>query len=267
VNRRIFLNRLALITAALYLPAPHAPRTKHLIFIVTGGARKKDYYEDVSLAPNVRRLAGEGFVFEEDHCEQIASHNAAFAELLGGATYPTVHSLDLIPSVMERRRPQVLVCREMAHDTGHVSSEAYLQAVKTTDDGVGNVIDWVKSHPNFCRNTAIVIRPEFGRDDEVNADGALHHSYGFYSTHRVARVLWGPDVKTGVDKKTVVSSRDMAPMIRAMLGWERGTSDFYDLGFSAGGGGASTRSSDFTLNLSKTSLETTFTAGPSDVLT
>src|SRR2546422_10885397 len=66
--------------------SPGPPRhTEHLIFIVNGGgARKKDYYENDSLCPNIRKIASEGFVFEEDHCERIASHNAAFRELLTG---------------------------------------------------------------------------------------------------------------------------------------------------------------------------------------
>jgi hypothetical protein len=217
MNRRVFLNRIAPYSAALCLRSRER-RTKHLIFIVNGSARKKDYYEDVSIARNVRRLASEGFVFEEDHCEQVASHDAAFAELLGGVTYPTIHSLDLIPFVMEGRRPRVLICREMSYDVGHRSFEAYLSAVQATDDGVGQVLDWVKNHREFSRNTAIMIRPEFGRDDEVNEHGALHHSYGFYYTHRVARILWGPDVKPGVDKKTVVSTRDMAATIAKIVG-------------------------------------------------
>ena len=218
MNRRVFLSRMALTAAGLFRPSPGPGSTKHVIFIVSGGARKKDYYENVSIARNMRRLASEGFVFEEDHCGQIASHDAAFTELVSGLTYSTTRSLDLIPSTMKRIRPQILICRDMAHEAGHRSFEAYMSAVKATDDGVGRVLDWVKSHPSFRQNTAIIVRPEFGRDDEVNAHGALHHSYGFYSTHRVASIFWGPDFKRGVDKKTVVRAADMAPRIAQILG-------------------------------------------------
>jgi hypothetical protein len=218
MNRRIFLNRMAVAAAGPFLPSQGGPSTKHVIFIVNGAARKKDYYENVSIARHVRRLAREGFVFEEDHCGQIASHEAAFAELRRGAAYPTIGSLHLIPSTMEQRRPKILICRDVTHDVGHRSFEAYLSAVKETDDGVGQIFDWVKSHPYFGQNTAIVIRPEFGRDDEVNAHGALHHSYGFYYTHRVASIFWGPNFSRGVEKNTVVSARDVAPRIAMALG-------------------------------------------------
>src|SRR2546426_10317717 len=81
MNRRAFLAQT--VGAALFPPTK--VQTKHLIFIVNGGgARKKDYYEDELLSPNIRRLAREGFAFEEDHCERISSHDSAFIELLTG---------------------------------------------------------------------------------------------------------------------------------------------------------------------------------------
>jgi arylsulfatase A-like enzyme len=199
-----------------------------------GGVRKTEYYQDAFLAPNIRRLAREGFVFEEDHCERVASHRTAFAELLqgrefleGAAPYPTIldyigggvllDCIRKIPHVLQLHRPRVIVCREMAHDVGHESYEAYIRTVKTTDDSIGAVFDWIKGHDYFSRNTAIVIRPEFGRDDEVNEQGHLHHSYGFYYTHRVASVFWGPDFNRGVDRTTVISSLDIAPTLTALF--------------------------------------------------
>ena len=187
MNRRSFI---AYLSAAALYPYPN----HHLIFVVyAGGARKKDYYEDASLARNVRRLARDGVVFEEEHCEQVASHDAAFDQLTQELK-PTcvVESVREIPKVLEQRRPRVLVVREMAHDIGHESFERYLGAVRKTDDEIGLIFDWIKSHPEFRNNTSVAIRPVFGRDDEVNSNGELHHSYGFYYTHRVASIFWGP---------------------------------------------------------------------------
>jgi hypothetical protein len=234
MNRRIFFKNTCLSVAAFY--ASPVSATHHVILIVAGGGmRKLEYWETQSLAPNVMRVARQGFVFEEDHCERVASHTAAFVELLQGrehsqgrTSYPTlldyigngiqVDSLQVIPHVMQRYRPRIVVCRVTAHDVGHISYERYLSAVKTTDDAVGSVFDWVKREPEFALNTAIVIRPEFGRDDEVNEDGHLHHSYGFYYTHRVASIFWGPDFNRGVDRKTVISSLDMAPTLAKLFG-------------------------------------------------
>jgi arylsulfatase A-like enzyme len=234
MNRRVFLCNF-LGGAAAFRFRPPAAHTHHLVFISNGGGvRKRDYYGNVSLSPNITRLARDGFVFEEDHCEAVASHETAFAELLQGrefnlgAAYPTIldyvgggvaaHSIREIPQILEHYRPRIIVCRETAHDVGHYSYERYVGAVKRTDEAIGKVLDWVTGHPHFSRNTAIVIRPEFGRDDEVNEHGQLHHSYGFYFTHRVASIFWGPDFNQGVDRQTVVSSMDMAPTLAHIFG-------------------------------------------------
>src|SRR5439155_967791 len=94
----------------------------------------------------------------------------------------------------------------------------YLRSIQTTDGAIGRVFDWVKHHPRFSRHTAIVFRPEFGRDDIVNEHGQLHHSYGFDSTHRVATIFWGPDFNRGVDEKTVIRTVDMAPTLATLFG-------------------------------------------------
>jgi arylsulfatase A-like enzyme len=235
MNRRDFLKQTSFAAAGLLLPRFQF-RTKHLIFIVSCGARKRDYYEDESLSPNIHRLAREGFVFEEDHCERVASHDVAFMELLqgrefnasDGARYPTVldyignsievDSITKIPGAMQNHQPRIVVCREASHEVGHNNYEEYLRAVKTTDESLGAVFNWVKAHPRFSHNTSIVIRPEFGRDDEVNEHGQLHHSYGFYYTHRVASIFWGPDFNRGIDRTTVIHSLDMAPTLTQLFG-------------------------------------------------
>jgi hypothetical protein len=234
MNRRSFLDRVLFGGGALYCTPPAFSRTKHVILIINGGGvRKREYYEDTLLAPNVRRLAREAYVFENDHCEDVFSHAIAFAELLQGReftraiAYPTIldyigdglqlDSIRNIPQVLEQYRPRIVVSREVAHDVGHESYETYLRAVKATDHTIGTVFDWVKAHPYFRHNTSIVVRPEFGRDDQLNEHGQLHHSYGFYYTHRVATIFWGPDFNQGVDKKSVISSFDMAPTLARLF--------------------------------------------------
>jgi hypothetical protein len=235
MNRRSFLAGVC-GSSFLGLPTFEGRQTRHLIFINNGGGvRKRDYYEDVTLAPNIGRLVRESFVFEEDHCERVASHDAAFEELLRGQPVgsanearPTIldyignsfrcNSILGIPQILEKHQPRLIVCRNFSHDVGHEDYERYRQSVVVADRSIGNVFDWVKAHPDFSNNTAIVIRPEFGRDDVVNDNGQLHHSYGFYETHRVATIFWGPDFNRGVDRKTVISSLDLAPTLTKLFG-------------------------------------------------
>ncbi len=225
MNRRGFLRNILSSSGAFYLMPLDGRQTRHLVVIITGGARKKDYYETASLSPNIRRLAREGFVFEQDHCERVASHETAFAELLQGRALLDsigngiqLDSIHQIPRVMQQYKPRIVICRDTSHDVGHHSYARYLNAVRTTDAAIGEVFDWIKAHPDFSNDTAIVIRPEFGRDDEVNQLGQLHHSYGFYYTHRVASIFWGPDFNRGVDRTTVIKTVDMMPTLTRLFG-------------------------------------------------
>jgi arylsulfatase A-like enzyme len=236
MDRRIFVKSLLTAPAAMSgaFARDSARRTEHLIFIVPDGLRKTEYRGRTSLMPNLERLAFEGFVFEEDHCEQVASHDAAFGELLRGrpmdsasTTYPTIldyvgngfhlNRIEEIPTALQQSRPRLIVCRLQALEAGHVNYGLYRNAVRSMDRALGTLFDWVKGHPHFSGNTAIVLRPEFGRDDVVNDEGQLHHSYGFYFTHRVASVFWGPDFDRGVDQKTIVTSLDMAPTLTKLF--------------------------------------------------
>ena len=196
--------------------SPPRQQTRHVIFIVNGsGVRKKDYYEDPSLARNVRRIASEGFVFEEDHCDSVSSHDEAFAELFRGLDYVQVQSLRIVPTVLRKERSHILICRE----PGEASRfEDYLNRVRITDERIGMIFDWVKNDPYFRNNTAVVIRPDFGRDDEINMHGDLHHSHGYYYTHRVASIFWGPDFNKGVDRKTIIDRLDISPTLARLCG-------------------------------------------------
>ncbi len=234
MNRRTFLNSVAASLPSLLSSRTEARATNHVIFIINGGgARKKDYFENPLLGTHVRRMASEGFVFTEDHSERIAFHDQAVAELMQGrpwtadsSAYPTIldyerasciaETIEAVPGIMERERPRLLVCRETAHDRGHDNYDAYLQTVKATDGKIGTTLAWVRNHSYFSGKTAIIVRPEFGRDDEVNADGHLHHSFGFYYTHCVASIFWGPDFNRGTSR-TPVRNIDMTPTIARIL--------------------------------------------------
>jgi hypothetical protein len=236
MDRRIFAKSLLTAPAAVRgaFGRDSSRRTEHLILIVPDGLRKTEYRGRTSLMPSLERLAFEGFVFEEDHCEQVASHEAAFEALLRGrefdsasTTYPTILDyvgnglqLDRIEEIrpaLQQSRPRLIVCRLQTLEVGHVNYALYQNDVRRIDSALGTLFDWVKGHPHFSRNTAIVFRPEFGRDDVVNDEGQLHHSYGFYFTHRVASVFWGPDFNRGVDQKTIVTSLDMAPTLTKLF--------------------------------------------------
>ncbi len=364
MNRRSFLKSSSLAGAGLTLTprlgasAPQTSalnlKTKHLIWIVNGnGCRKKEYLEDLDVAPNFNALAKEGYVFNEDHNDQASSHGTSYTELLTGNVsqtsvplFPTVphyvrkaygdeatkywyltgadyfrqwrynlkyfaahkdypastrpvslttqnvfqdmwykkrdrsprqiideefpnnmgltekervkltewiegvmstrsyepslnhpfiprspfveegQAIRIIPQILQTFKPRVLIFQQVSHDTGHgaggylryeTGHDEYRSTAISTDEAVGQVIDFVKNDPYFSQNTAIVVRPEFGRDDEVNAYGEIHHSKGYYYAQRPASIYWGPDFNNGFDGKTVISRLDMAPTLTKLF--------------------------------------------------
>lgn len=134
--------------------------------------------------------------------------------------------LEMVPHIMREFKPRLLIFQQTGHDTGHGNGGylrdetgyfEYRKVAEATDAGVGKIIDFIKSDPYFSQNTTIVVRPEFGRDDEINVYGDIHHSEGYYQAHRSASVWWGPDIKQG--KSTVLVNRmDIATTLCAMFG-------------------------------------------------
>jgi len=117
MNRRFFLTGVVAGATGLYFPAQQAPQTKHVILVINGGARKKDYYETPGLSPNIQRIAAEGTVFEEGHCENVGSHETAFTELINGLpAFSLARSLSTVPSIMQSQAPGVVMCRDSVHD-------------------------------------------------------------------------------------------------------------------------------------------------------
>ena len=367
MNRRSFLKGSSLAGAGLALTprlgasVPQTStlnlKTKHLIWIINGnGCRKKEYLEDLEVAPHFSAMAKEGYVFNEDHNDQASSHGTSYTELLTGNVsqtsvplFPTVphyvrkaygdeatkywyltgadyfrqwrynikyftahkdypastrpvslttqnifqgmwytkrdrsprqiideefpnnmgltekervrltewiegvmstrsyeaslshpflprspfveegQAIKLIPQILQAFKPRMLIFQQVSHDTGHGAGgylryetgyDEYRSTAISTDEAVGQVIEFVKNDPYFSQNTAIVVRPEFGRDDEVNAYGEIHHSKGYYYAQRPASIYWGPDFNTGFDGKTVISRLDMAPTLTKLFNVE-----------------------------------------------
>ena len=136
-------------------------------------------------------------------------------------------ALHMIPSILQAFKPRLIIFQQIGHDTGHggggfmLNDTGYRDYVRTaisTDEVTGHIYDFVKNDPYFSKNTAIIVRPETGRDDEVNMYGEINHSEGYYYCHRAASIWWGPDFKKGHVVKDVVNRLDMCKTIVKLLG-------------------------------------------------
>jgi hypothetical protein len=134
-------------------------------------------------------------------------------------------ALYLLPKIFKEFKPRVMVFQQVGHDTGHGAGGLlrdetgffeYAQVARSTDEAIGELVRFVKNDPYFSKNTAIIIRPEFGRDDEINLYGEIHHSEGYYYCYRSASIWAGPDFKPGVTD-LVVNRLDFAPTVAALF--------------------------------------------------
>jgi len=203
-------------------------QARHLIWIVNSGTRKMDFYKNSVLSPNCARIAEESFVYEESYNETVSRHDPAFIELLTGGNvgleWPNYTFLkdatgfSRLPDILRVSRPHAIVVRDTSTDIGHQKNAyfQYLEACKSTDRQIGRIFDFVKSDPYFCRTTTILIRPEFGRDDEATPDGELHHSTGYYQSHYSAEIWWGEVFRPGLDKSPR-NRRDVASDVGKLL--------------------------------------------------
>jgi hypothetical protein len=124
--------------------------------------------------------------------------------------------------LLQAFKPRVITIQMLGLDDAHADHgfwnydtdyEEYLQHISATDEMVGNLWDYIQQDPYFSKNTALIVRPECGRDDEVNIYGQLHHSPGNYYAHYVWMLAAGPDFKQNQLVTETVNRRDICPTI------------------------------------------------------
>jgi hypothetical protein len=126
-------------------------------------------------------------------------------------------ALGMVPSLLQAFKPRMVIVQMAGHDVAHESYADYEQVCRTTDELLGRIIDFIQGDPYFSKNTAIIVRPEVGRDDYVNACGELNHSIGFDQCHRSASIFWGPGFRRGQCDKAV-NRMDMVPTLAHIFG-------------------------------------------------
>lgn len=123
-------------------------------------------------------------------------------------------------------RPKLITIQMLALDDAHADAgfwdydtdyEQYRQHLAATDELLGNLHDFIRADPALRDTTSILLRPECGRDDEVNAYGQLHHSQGNYYAHNVWTLGVGPDFRRGARFGEQVGRRDLCPTVAYLL--------------------------------------------------
>ena len=141
-------------------------------------------------------------------------------------TFGDGQCFELTRHILEAFKPKLITLQILALDDAHADSddwendtdfEQYLQHLAATDELIGNLWNFVQSDPYFKDTTSLLLRPECGRDDEVDIYGQLHHSHGNYGSHNVWTLGVGPDFKNGAVFNERVMRRDLCPTIAYLM--------------------------------------------------
>ncbi|MFQ5790995.1 MAG: hypothetical protein ACE5JI_11040, partial [Acidobacteriota bacterium] len=143
--------------------------------------------------------------------------------------YGDAQCLHLVPQVLKAFKPKVITVQILAMDDAHADFGfwdyntdywEYIRHVKATDELIGSLWNAIQSDPYFRDTTALIVRPECGRDDEINIYGQLGHSPGNYYAHYVWTMALGPDFKKGHIVSERVQRRDLVPTITYLMSGE-----------------------------------------------
>lgn len=137
--------------------------------------------------------------------------------------------LTLAPEILKSFRPKILTLQilgldEAHRDFGHWHEDTgyaeYARHIRVTDELIGRLWSEIQNDPGLASKTALIIRPDCGRDDEVDGYGQLGHSPGNRDAHYVWTMALGPDFRKGVAINDPVSRRDLAPTITYLMSGE-----------------------------------------------
>ena len=143
--------------------------------------------------------------------------------------YGDAQVLTLVPQILKEFKPKSITAQILALDDAHADFGfwdyntdywEYIKHIKTTDELIGNLWRQIQSDSYLRDTTALVIRPECGRDDEVNIYGQLGHSPGNYYAHYVWFMALGPDFKKGHTVTERVQRRDVVPTLTYLMSGE-----------------------------------------------
>lgn len=163
--------------------------------------------------------------FINDMFEKKAANNIAFPPSGGGDNETIGYACEVI----KRFKPTLTVVHLSSIDTCHASFSNYLQNVHASDHGTAHLWDFIQNEvPEMSGNTAMIIMPEHGRNDEPNgiidqnAFWAYDHSDA--NSRRIFGMMVGPNIDAnlsiGGENNQIGDIVNIAPTIAEILGFK-----------------------------------------------
>jgi hypothetical protein len=120
-------------------------------------------------------------------------------------------------SILTVFKPRVLGITLQNHDVAHGSFNSYQEVIRRNDAEIGKLWDSVQKDPELKETTAILITPEFGRDQNLNQRNGLDHGDRSDDLRRVFMIVAGPDFKKNKVVKKEVRTLDVCPTVMALF--------------------------------------------------
>lgn len=121
---------------------------------------------------------------------------------------------------LEQLRPRLLMINYQDPDYVHWGNPShYTRAIAIIDEGIGQLVQAVDSHPFYRDNTVFVITPDCGRD----TNPLLNIGYQHHFNSRSARETWAVIFGTGIVKNRIldkpVDQTAIASTVAALMGF------------------------------------------------
>ncbi|MEE2699947.1 MAG: hypothetical protein VYD71_01110 [Bacteroidota bacterium] len=131
--------------------------------------------------------------------------------------------------VIKRFKPTLTVVYLSSVDSCHANFSSYLRNIHASDHGTAHLWDFIQTQvPEMAGNTAMIIMPEHGRNDEANgiidqnAFWAYDHSDA--NSRRIFGMMAGPSIdanlSVGSESNQIGDIVNVAPTIAEILGFK-----------------------------------------------
>jgi hypothetical protein len=125
--------------------------------------------------------------------------------------------LQVATEILKAFRPRLITVQLLGFGEAHRSYQQYANHISAIDELVGAMWDEIQADASLRMTTALFIRPDCGRNAEVDRGGRLGHAHGDCDAHYVWSLAAGPDFKRGAVVFDRVNRRDWAPTITYAL--------------------------------------------------
>ena len=121
-------------------------------------------------------------------------------------------------NILRTFRPRLLGITLQNADMAHGSYNGYLEVIRRNDEEIGKLWDAIQEDEVLRDKTAILVLPEFGRDQDLNERNGLDHGDGSDCLRKVFLIGAGPDFQRDKVISREYRTHDVCPTVLSLFG-------------------------------------------------